>query len=96
MTLTYNIETWFLFATDHPIMMCICANLFFKIPARMTTLLAGQNGLLFVLSFFPRGVLDEILNLTESVSEGFPSYSSLKSMHKVYVRTMTLTFNLVT
>ena len=24
---------------------------------------------------FPRGVLDEILNLIESVSEGFPSYS---------------------
>ena len=29
-----------------------------------------------MLSFFPRGVLDEILNLIESVSEGFPSYSS--------------------
>ena len=29
----------------------------------------------FVLSFFPRDVLDEILNLTESVSEDFPSYS---------------------
>ena len=28
-----------------------------------------------MLSFFPRGVLDEILNLTESVSGGFPSYS---------------------
>ena len=28
-----------------------------------------------VLSFSPRGVLDEILNLIESVSEGFPSYS---------------------
>ena len=27
-----------------------------------------------MLSFFPRGVLDEILNLIESVSEGFPSY----------------------
>ena len=26
--------------------------------------------------FFPRGVLDEILNLIESVSEGFPSYFS--------------------
>ena len=25
--------------------------------------------------FFPRGVLDEILNLIESVSKGFPSYS---------------------
>ena len=29
-------------------------------------------------SFFPRGVLDEILNLIESVSEGFPSYSDGK------------------
>ena len=33
----------------------------------------------FVLSFFPRDVLDEILNLIESVSEGFPSYSFLNS-----------------
>ena len=31
-----------------------------------------------MLSFFPRGVLDEILNLIESVSEGFPSFSSLR------------------
>ena len=31
----------------------------------------------FVLSFFPRDVLDEILNLIGSVSEGFPSYSLL-------------------
>ena len=30
-----------------------------------------------MVSFFPRGVLDEILNLIESVSEGFPSYSFL-------------------
>ena len=29
-----------------------------------------------MLSFFPRGVLDEILNLIESVSEDFPSYST--------------------
>ena len=28
-----------------------------------------------MLSFFPRGVLDEILNLTESMSEGLPTYS---------------------
>ena len=33
------------------------------------------DGVFFVLSFFPRDVLDEILNLFESVSEGFPSYS---------------------
>ena len=28
-----------------------------------------------MLSFFPRDVLDEILNLIESVSEVFPTYS---------------------
>ena len=28
-----------------------------------------------MLSCFPRGVLDEILNLIESVSEDYPSYS---------------------
>ena len=28
-----------------------------------------------MLLFFPRDVLDEILNLIESVSDGFPSYS---------------------
>ena len=28
-----------------------------------------------MLSFFPRGVLGEILNLIESVSESFPSFS---------------------
>ena len=33
----------------------------------------------FVLSFFPRDVLDEILNLIESVSEDFPSYSYIHS-----------------
>ena len=33
----------------------------------------------FVLSFFPRDVLDGILNLIGSVSEGFPSYSYSKS-----------------
>ena len=32
-----------------------------------------------MLSFFLRGVLDEILNLIESVSEDFPSYSSIFS-----------------
>ena len=29
-----------------------------------------------MLPFFPRGVLDEILNLIEPVSEDFPSFSS--------------------
>ena len=34
----------------------------------------------FVLSFFPRDVLDEILNLIESVAEDFPSYFCLFSL----------------
>ena len=33
-----------------------------------------------MLSFFPLGVLDGILNLIESVSEGFPSYSSINAL----------------
>ena len=35
-----------------------------------------------MLFFFPRDVLDEILNLIESVSEGFPSYSAKKKSQK--------------
>ena len=31
----------------------------------------------YISDFFPRGVLDEILNLIESVSEGFPAYSCI-------------------
>ena len=37
--------------------------------------------------FFPRDVLDEILNLIESVSEGFPSYSFIRN---VYAATITI------
>ena len=37
-----------------------------------------------MLSFFPRGVLDEILNLIESVSEEFPSYSSFAPEFQCY------------
>ena len=64
MILTYNLKTWFLFATHHLIMTIICTNLFFKIPAGMTKLLAGHKQV------------------------------SLKPMHKVKVRTVTLTFDL--
>ena len=39
----------------------------------------------FVLSFFPRDVLDEILNLIESVSEDFPSYSILTKFHEEWI-----------
>ena len=35
-----------------------------------------------MLSFFPRDVLDEIWDLIESVSEGFPSYSSNSVRYK--------------
>ena len=40
-----------------------------------------------MLSFFPRGVLDEILNLIESVSEEFPSYSYLSQFLRVFLPT---------
>ena len=41
----------------------------------------------FVLSFFPRDVLDEILNLIESVSEDFPSYFYIKAyLYKTFLR----------
>ena len=39
----------------------------------------------FVLSFFPRDVLDEILNLIESVSEDFPSYFCSKLVNTTIV-----------
>ena len=45
----------------------------------------------FVLSFFPRDVLDEILNLIESVSEGFPSYSSYASVIKPTTKHVSFT-----
>ena len=34
----------------------------------------------FLLYFFPRDVLDGILDLIESVSEGFPTYSCISEM----------------
>ena len=51
----------------------------------------------FVLSFFPRDGLDEILNLIGSVSEGFPSYSLISrnvekdvmiKLGKIYIDTI--------
>ena len=42
----------------------------------------------FVLSFFPRDVLDEILNLIESVSEDFPSYSCIR--HENVMRALVI------
>ena len=43
----------------------------------------------FVLSFFPRDVLDEILNLIESVSEDFPSYSLMTTLRLEKMRKVT-------
>ena len=37
-----------------------------------------------MLSLFPRSVLDEILNLIESVSEDFPSYSLVRFTAHVF------------
>ena len=42
-------------------------------------LLAGD---VFVLCFFPRDVLDEILDLIEPVSEGFPTYRQVRQVLK--------------
>ena len=42
-TSTYNLATWFLFATHQLIMRIICAYLFFKIPPHMTKLLARHE-----------------------------------------------------
>ena len=39
-----------------------------------------------MLSFFPQGVLDEILNLIELVSEGFPYYSFMLGSLKFLIR----------
>ena len=40
-----------------------------------------------MLSFFPRDVLDRILDLTESVSEGFPPYCTHKRVNVLLIRT---------
>ena len=48
----------------------------------------------FVLSFFPRDVLDEILNLIESVSEDFPSYSFITKYTDIFVQKMREAFAL--
>ena len=46
-----------------------------------------------MLSFFPRGVSGEILNVIESVSEGFPSHSFVRPVF--YTLYTTLPDNLV-
>ena len=46
----------------------------------------------FVLSFFPRDVLDEILKLIESVSEDFPSYSFMFKFECMKNHTMDIRY----
>ena len=49
----------------------------------------------FVLSFYPRDVLDEIWDLIGSVSEGFPSYSYITQEHLTYLAACLVTSSLV-
>ena len=44
-----------------------------------------------MLSFFPRGVLDEILNLIESVSGDFPSYSFIQKLPSNIIQVKNIT-----
>ena len=39
-----------------------------------------------MLSFLQRGVLDEIMNLIESVAEGFPSYSRVNITNNISIQ----------
>ena len=48
----------------------------------------------FVLSFFPLDVLDEILDLNESVSEGFLTYSYL-TLKRLHVKMQASIHNMV-
>ena len=43
------------------------------------------DGVFFVLSLFPRDVLDEIWDLIESVSEGFPTYFYDEHAFKIHL-----------
>ena len=45
-----------------------------------------------MLSFSPRGVLDEILNFIESVSEGFPSYSCVPILITTFPSNLSETY----
>ena len=49
----------------------------------------------FVLFFFPRGVLGEILNLIESVSEGFPSYFCISASFPFDIDGWKVVFNFI-
>ena len=46
-----------------------------------------------MLSFFPRDVLDEIWDLIESVSEGFPPTFPMSFLHNKHLRPLRDTFS---
>ena len=50
-------------------------NIYGKIAVHLAVACDVYDGVFLCCLFFPLGVLDEILNLIESVSEGFSSYS---------------------
>ena len=51
------------------------------------------DGVFLCCPFSPRDVLDEVRNLIESVSEGFPTYSHSKTVLFNYTRVETVLFN---
>ena len=62
-----------------------CDHLFGKLLFTWLSLVMSMM-VYFVLSFFPRDVLDEILKLIESVSEDFPSYSFIYQKYSFLVK----------
>ena len=51
-----------------------------EIVVRLAVACGVRDGVFLCCLFCPRGVLDAILNLIESVSEGFPSYSCISEL----------------
>ena len=121
MTLTFNLATWFLFATHCLIMLIICANVFSnptmhnKAMGRTWTGFSGL-GTKFKRRLWPWPLTQRHGSYLRRIALSWWSFVSnyfqiplsitklwvgheqvsLKSMHKVYVQTVTLTFNLAT
>ena len=55
----------------------ICGHLYGRLLFTWLSLMMSLM-VIFMLSFFPRDDLDEIWDLNESVSDGFPTYSSIQ------------------
>ena len=54
-----------------------CDHLYGKLLFTCLSMVMSMMVFLFVLSFFPGDVLNEIWDLIDSISEGFPTYFSL-------------------